>query len=101
MLTIVLYNGEINNFLSIKEFGPELSIPLSRIYNNLVKTGQWPDAWKVEFGLPLKKTTCPKNEDVLRMLSNSKIFERFIMTWLLEYLKDHIDWNQYGGQKGN
>ena len=23
------------------------------------------------------------------------------MTWLLEYLQPHIDWGQYGGQKGN
>ena len=23
------------------------------------------------------------------------------MTWLLEYLKEHLDWWQYGGQKGN
>ena len=96
--------GELPIMLN-KEFGPELSIPLSIIYNNMVKTGQWPDPWKVEYGLPLKKTTCPQNEDDLRIISLtpffSKIFEKFVMTWLLEYLKDHIDWNQYGGQKGN
>ena len=88
-----------------KEFGTELAIPLSRIYNSIVETGQWPDTWKVEFGLPLKKTTTPVNEDDIRIISLtpffSKVFERFVMIWLMDYLKEHIDLNQYGGQKGN
>ena len=45
------------------EFGPELSVPLSKIYNNIVAKGQWPDNWKVEHGLPLKKKPIPQNED--------------------------------------
>ena len=88
-----------------KEFGPELSVPLSRIFNNIVQTGQWPDSWKVEHGLPLKKTTQPINEDQVRIISLtpffSKLMEKFVMSWLLEYLQEHLDWGQYGGQKGN
>ena len=88
-----------------KEFGQELSVPLSVIFNNIVKTGQWPDSWKVEFGLPLKKKANPINEDELRIISLtpffSKVFERFVMTWLMDYLREHLDWWQYGGQKGN
>ena len=26
-----------------KEFGPELSVPLGKIYNNMIQTGQWPE----------------------------------------------------------
>ena len=46
-----------------KEFGPELGAPLSLIYNNIIQSGLWPDAWKVEFGLPLQKKPNPINED--------------------------------------
>ena len=88
-----------------KEFGQELSVPLSRIYNKIIQTGQWPDKWKVEYGLPLKKKTNTENEDDIRIISLtpffSKIFERFVILWLLDYLKEHLDWWQYGGQKRN
>ena len=88
-----------------KEFGPELSIPLSNIYNNMIQTGQWPDSWKIEFGLPLKKIAEPINEDHIRIISLtpffSKVFEKFVISWLMDYLKEHLDWWQYGGQKGN
>ena len=88
-----------------QEFGPEIGIPLSAIYNNIVQTGNWPDTWKIEYGLPLKKTSQPTNEDDLRIISLtpffSKLFEKFVLSWLLEYLEEHLDWAQYGGQKGN
>ena len=87
-----------------KEFGPELALPLEKIYNGIVQTGQWPDSWKVEFGLPLKKTANPLNEDQIRIISLtpsfSKVFERFVISWLMDYLQQHLDWWQYGGQKG-
>ena len=52
--------GELPQSLN-KEFGPELSIPLSRIYNNIVATGRGPDSWKIEYGLPLKKKSKPRD----------------------------------------
>ena len=70
-----------------------------------MQTGNWPDPWKVEYGLPLKKTTNPINEDQIRIISLtnfcSKVFERFVIGWLMEYLREHIDWWQYGGEKGS
>ena len=96
--------GDLPKILT-KEFGPELSVPLSTIYQNIVQTAEWPDSWKVEHGLPLKKTANPENEDQIRIISLtpffSKVFEKFVMSWLLEYLQEHLDWGQYGGQKGN
>ena len=44
----------------IQEFAPELSTPLSKIYNNIIQIGKWPSDWKVEHGIPLKKVTNPK-----------------------------------------
>ena len=70
-----------------------------------MQTGLWPGNWKIEYGLPLKKTNYPINEDNLRIISLtpffSKVFEKFVISWLLEYLEEHLDWWQYGGQKGN
>ena len=33
----------------IQEFAPELATPLSKIYNNIIRTGKWPSNWKVEY----------------------------------------------------
>ena len=54
-----------------KEFGPELAIPASLIYNNIVQTGKWPERWKVENGIPLNKVKPrqPENESELRIIS--------------------------------
>ena len=88
----------------IHEFAPELATPLCKIFNNIIKTGKWPSDWKVEHGIPLQKVNNPKCEDELRIISltefNSKVFEKFVMDWLLEYVGPHIDKGQYGGQKG-
>ena len=89
----------------VKEFSPELSVPLVKIYNQIISTGVWPEPWRVEHGIPLQKKTNPENEDDLRIISltsfYSKVFEKFVMDWLLDYIGHLIDWHQYGGQKGN
>ena len=41
----------------VKEFGPELACPAMLIYSNIIKTGKWPNSWKVEYGSPLQKKT--------------------------------------------
>ena len=89
----------------IQEFAPELATPLSIIYNKIITSGKWPMKWKVEHGIPLKKVENPKSEDELRIISlspfYSKVMEKFVMDWLLEYIGPQIDRGQYGGQKGN
>jgi hypothetical protein len=45
----------------VAEFGPELSTPTCRIFNNIVKSAKhgvakWPAPWKKEFGSPSKKS---------------------------------------------
>ena len=39
----------------VKEFGPDLACPAGIIFRNIVKTGHWPKAWRIEYGTPLKK----------------------------------------------
>ena len=89
----------------IKEFCPELATPLSTIYTSIIHSGLWPSSWKVEYGIPLQKVSNPRNEDELRIISLtaffSKVLERFVMEWLLDFIGPQIDWRQYGGQKGS
>ena len=88
-----------------QEFSPELSRPVCRIIRNIVKTGVWPQQWKLEYISPLGKIPQPESEDDLRPISLtaffSKVTEHFVVMWLLEYIKDKIDFRQYGGLKGN
>ena len=68
------------------------------------RTGKWPSSWKIEHRIPLQKKSKPKDEDDLRIISltafYSKVLEKIIMEWLLEYMGPHIDWGHYGGQQG-
>ena len=95
--------GEIPGKL-YKEFSPELAIPVAKIYSNILKSGKWPQKWKVEFGVPIAKTPNPQNEDDLRVLSltpwMSKVLEKFVLEWLMDYVGDKIDLKQFGGTKG-
>ena len=89
----------------IQEFAPELSKPVSRIINSITATGKWPSQWKLEHVVPIGKMASPETEDDLRPISLtpffSKVTEHFVVKWLLSYIKDKIDFRQYGGQKGN
>ena len=88
----------------IKEFGPELAPPLSQLFRKISTTGKWPKRWRLEQGLPLKKTNNPMTEDDLRIISLtpffSKTFEQIVLDWLLEHVNEQIDPFQYGGRKG-
>ena len=91
--------------LIVKEFSPELALPVSRIINSILSTGEWPRQWKLEHITPIGKIPTPETEDDLRPISLtpffSKVTEQFIVMWLMEYIKDKIDFRQYGGQRGN
>ena len=86
------------------QFGPELARPAAQIFRTIAKSGQWPKRWKIEQGLALKKVPEPLSEDDLRIISLtpflSKIFEKFVIEWLLVFISDKIDIHQYGGRRG-
>ena len=88
-----------------KEFGLEIARPAAQIFRKIAKTGKWPNRWKMEHGIPLKKTSEPKSENEVRIISLtpflSKIFERVVADWLLKFISDKLDINQYGGRKGS
>ena len=94
----------------ITEFAPELATPMCKNFRRIIQSAkkgiaEWPPQWKVEWGTPLQKTTNPKTEDDLRVISltpfPSKVLEKLVMSWLLFYVGDKIDPGQYGGLKDN
>ena len=99
-----LVPGDIPKAL-INECSPELSVPVCKIFQNILRTFQWPKQWRIEYGVPLQKVSNPKDEDQLRVISltsyYSKLFESFVIDWLMEYVGDKLDWAQYGGLKGH
>ena len=95
-------NGDIPGKLA-KEFSPELALPTSIIFNQILKTGNWPKNWKIETGIPLAKTSEPMSESDIRIVSltnwSSKILEKFVVEWLWEVIGEKIDPKQFGGKK--
>ena len=89
-----------------KEFGPELSIPATRIFNSISQKGSWPARWKIEHGVPLNKVQPkqPTFECELRIMSLpaflSKTCEKRMMYWLLHFIGSKIYTDQYGGIRG-
>ena len=88
-----------------KEFGPELARPVAQIFREISKSGEWPSRLKLEQGIPLKKSQNPQSESEIRIISLtqllSKVFEKIVADWLLKYISDKLDANQYGGRKGS
>ena len=75
------------------------------IINNITQNYEWPELWKLEWVTAIGKVPLPETEDDLRPISLtaffSKVAEHFVVDWLMEYIKDKIDFRQYGGMKGN
>ena len=90
-----------------KQFSQEIAVPAAKIFNNIVNTGEWPSRWKIEKGIPLNKVKpkMPESESELRIISLtpflSKTFERIVYDWLIHFIGNKMDWNQYGGTKGS
>ena len=82
-----------------------MATPVGKIIRKIVKTGEWPRQWKLEHIVPIGKVPLPETEDDLRPISLtpffSKVTEHFVVMWLMEFIKDKIDFRQYGGLKGN
>ena len=50
----------------LKELLPEFTTPITAIIKEAIKTHTWPNIFKKEFHLPLKKVPMPQSEDDLR-----------------------------------
>ena len=78
---------------------------MAKIFCAILRTQKYPDQWKVEHGVQIPKSSnSPENLDELRIISKtnfmSKIFEGFIVDWLLPTISPYLDISQFGGFKG-
>ena len=80
-----------------------LAEPIAYIANSVAKSGQWPNQFKTEWGVVLKKEPNPDTEKQTRIISCinqiSKALEKIILNWLMVYIKPYLDADQMGGQK--
>ena len=85
----------------LKELFLELSVPFVIMINNCLKTGTFPDKYKLETVVVIAKKNPPQSLDQLRNLGltqfNGKFIESVIISLLKPYLKD--DPGQFGGKK--
>ena len=82
----------------INEFGPELSLPVCSIFNNILKSAKqgsvkWPIAWKLEYGTPLQKIPVPLTEDDLRVISLTSFFSK-VMEEICCHMVNEFHWAQ-------
>ena len=63
---------------------------VSKIINNVARTGQWPEQYKIEWGVPLQKEANPEFENQLRVISCtnqvSKSLEQVVISTVVDIL---------------
>ena len=83
----------------------ELVKPITLILNNIIESGIWPEKWKVEHGTPIPKNDDKMDEDDTRIISItnhlSKLMEKFVFQWLLQFIGHKLDEDQYGATQGS
>ena len=88
----------------LKEFLPELAFPVTAILKEAVTHHSWPEDFKKEYHLPLKKIPLPESEGDLRGIGMtnwaSKQLERLVLNWIWPYIQPHVDPDQMGGMPG-
>ena len=84
-----------------------LAEPLSNIYNSCLQEGKYPRVWKKEWVTPVPKgkpnQPLKTVKDVRKIASTSdysKIFEHFLLEFILQDISDKLNKKQYGGKKG-
>ena len=98
------YPGEIPIRL-IHACSSFLATPLAMMYNQCLLEGVFPDKFKKAFITPIPKKTSPTSPSDLRPISKtpiiSKVFEDFILQWLLAEVEHKIDPMQFGFRRGH
>ena len=74
------------------------------IINTCLKQGTFPEFWRREWVTPVPKISEPKElKDVRKIASTSdfsKIFEKFIISWVMEDMGNKLGLQQFAGKKG-
>ena len=88
----------------LKEFAPEFSKPLAHIFNICLRTGTFPDRWKLATITPLPKVKLVQELGELRPESPTpvlgKVLEKMVAEMVLADIRPNLDPRQYGNLKG-
>ena len=88
----------------MEEFAPEFAFPVCDIVNCAIKSGIFPDAYKMAEIIPIPKVNPPRALSDLRPISKTpiigKIIEKVMMSELEKDVKGKLDLDQYGNTKG-
>ena len=89
----------------VKEFTPELAAPMTKIFNRITQTAEYPRQWVTEHQIVIPKVKPPLSEDDTRNIAStsffSKLYESFIGDWIFPYIEPYIDPGQCGGLRGS
>ena len=88
----------------LKSYAHVLASPVASIFNASIQQATVPAIWKKANVIPIPKISSPQDiTKDLRPISLtstlSKICERFVTDWLLEYVREKIDRRQFGSLK--
>ena len=81
----------------------ELSHPVGCVYQEAVSSHTWPELWKIEKQIMIKKIPRPQTKDDMRNLGLSPYFnkglEKVLVDWLFPYVIRFLTRDQLGGKK--
>ena len=88
----------------LKAFAYELATPIATIFNASLNNGIVPRIWKESNITPIPKIKLPMSEGDIRPISLtsclSKTLEDFVVSWMMDDVRENIDLNQFGCLKG-
>ena len=88
----------------VKYFAAYLAEPLTHIFNESMKRGEYPKVYKFEICTPVPKTNSPENITQLRNISGllnfDKIYEKLLAQIMVSDMAQKMDPSQYGNSKG-
>ena len=86
----------------VTTFSDFFAIPLTNIYNEILRSYVWPTSWKKEFVTVIPKKTSPQDLGDLRNISCTLLASNVFESLVLDDLKLEVKLrrNQYGGVRG-
>jgi hypothetical protein len=89
----------------LSQYTQELANPVAKIFNKSLLHSEFPVPWKDANIIPIPKAQSIMCEDETRPIALtatlSKVLEDFVVTWMIDDVKDRIDPKQFGSLRGS
>ena len=85
----------------VTEYSDILAIPLTDLYNQIIRESEWPDLWKKETVIIIPKTSNPEGLSECRNLSCTPLLSKVLESFILKRLKEETRFSQsqYGDSR--